>query len=64
MTILHTAEKIFITDMSILPIYFYTNPIPLSKYQELLRVAAGSYRLEERFHGVAVRSLVIAVHMI
>jgi oligopeptide transport system substrate-binding protein len=32
MTILHAAEKIIMTDMPILPIYFYTNPVLLSKH--------------------------------
>jgi oligopeptide transport system substrate-binding protein len=32
MVILHAAEKILMTDMPILPIYFYTNPVLLSKH--------------------------------
>jgi oligopeptide transport system substrate-binding protein len=32
MVILHAAEKIIMTDMPILPIYFYTNPVLLSKH--------------------------------
>ena len=31
MTALHDAEKILMTDMPILPIYYYTNPVLLSK---------------------------------
>jgi oligopeptide transport system substrate-binding protein len=31
MATLHAAEKIFMTDMPICPIYFYTNPVLLSK---------------------------------
>jgi oligopeptide transport system substrate-binding protein len=32
MATLHAAEKILMTDMPILPIYFYTNPVLLSKH--------------------------------
>jgi len=32
MVILHAAEKVLMTDMPILPIYFYTNPVLLSKH--------------------------------
>jgi oligopeptide transport system substrate-binding protein len=32
MAILHAAEKILMTDMPIIPIYFYTNPVLLSKH--------------------------------
>jgi oligopeptide transport system substrate-binding protein len=32
MAILHAAEKILMTDMPILPIYYYTNPVLLSKH--------------------------------
>jgi len=32
MTVLHAAEKIFMTDMPVAPIYFYTNPMLLSKH--------------------------------
>jgi oligopeptide transport system substrate-binding protein len=32
MATLHAAEKIIMTDMPILPIYFYTNPVLLSKH--------------------------------
>jgi len=32
MAILHAAEKIVMTDMPILPIYYYTNPMLLSKH--------------------------------
>ena len=32
MVTLHAAEKILMTDMPILPIYFYTNPVLLSKH--------------------------------
>src|SRR5664280_2048141 len=32
MTVLHAAEKILMTDMPIAPVYFYTNPVLLSKH--------------------------------
>ena len=32
MTVLHAAEKILMTDMPIAPVYFYTNPMLLSKH--------------------------------
>jgi len=32
MTTLHAAEKILMTDVPIIPIYFYTNPVLLSKH--------------------------------
>jgi oligopeptide transport system substrate-binding protein len=32
MAALHAAEKILMTDMPVLPIYFYTNPVLLSKH--------------------------------
>src|SRR5450830_484038 len=32
MTVLHAAEKVLMTDMPIAPVYFYTNPVLLSKH--------------------------------